>query len=517
MNNSIFSRESLLSSTGILIYLALFTLLLHFYTNAIGGYGYFRDELYYIACSEHLALGYVDQPPLSIYILAINRWLFGDSIFALRLLPAIAAAFTVFLTGLMVRRLGGGRFAQALGAIAVIAAPIQSGYSAIFSMNCFDVLLWAGVAYITIILVKNDNPKLFPILGLLVGLGAFNKISMLWLGCGLFVGLLLTQNRKYLRTKWPWIAGVIGFLIFLPYVIWNMNNDWAHLEFIRNASSRKYGSLTRLDFLVGQVMLESPFTLPLWLTGLAFYFISRDGKPFRFIGYLYAVPFLILLLNRTSKAEYLSSAYPMLFAGGALLAERLAQRRSWRWLKPVSVVALLGSGIAFIPFSLPILPVVSYIRYSNLLGVRPSTSEALELSELPQFYADMFGWEGKAAAVARVYNSLSEEEKSKCAIFADNYGRCGAIDFFGKQYGLPRSIGRHNNYWLWGPRDYTGELVIVLGGDLVDKQEVFEKAEIADTVSCKYCMPYENNLVIYICRNLKTPLKEFWPGLRLYI
>lgn len=517
MNNSSFARESLLSSTGILIYLALFKLLLHLYTNAIGGYGYYRDELYYIACSEHLAFGYVDQPPLSIFILALNRWLLGDSIFALRLLPAIAAAFTVILTGLMVRQLGGGRFAQALGAIAVVAAPIQWGYSAIFSMNCFDVLLWAVGAYVTILLLKRDDPRLFVPLGVIIGLGALNKISMLWFGSALFLGLLLTPSRKYFRTKWPWVAGIIGFLFFLPFIAWNMSNNWAHLEFIHNASTLKYGGLTYIDFLIGQVQLQNPLSLPLWLAGLAFYLFSRDAKPFRLMGIIYVIAFLILFLNRTTKAEYLSSAYPMLFAAGGFSIERFVQGIRWRWLSPVYLGILGIAGIIAVPFALPILPVETYIHYADFMGIRPSTAERHQLAELPQFYADMFGWESKAAAVAKVYNSLSEEDKSKCAIFADNYGRCGAIDFFGKQYGLPKSIGRHNNYWLWGPREYTGELVIVLGGDLEDKQEVFEKVEIADTVSCKYCMPYENNLAIYICRNLKTPFKEFWPRLRIYI
>lgn len=130
--------------------------------------------------------------------------------------------------------------------------------------------------------------------------------------------------------------------------------------------------------------------------------------------------------------------------------------------------------------------------------------------------ADMFGWEQKAEAVAKVFHTLTLEEQARCAIFSDNYGRCAAIDFYGKKYHLPPAIGRHNNYWIRGPGNYTGELMIILGGELRDKQEEFESVVVAETVHCNYCMPYENNLRIYVCRNLKVPLQTLWPQLKAY-
>jgi hypothetical protein len=163
-----------------------------------------------------------------------------------------------------------------------------------------------------------------------------------------------------------------------------------------------------------------------------------------------------------------------------------------------------------------VLPVETYIRYADALGVKPHTPEAKTLAELPQFYADMFGWEEKADAVARAFHALSPSDRAKCAVFADNYGRCAALDFFGARLGLPKSIGRHNNYWIWGSRGYTGELMLILGGDLEDKQRVFAQVEVVGQVDCRYCMPYENGLRIYLCRNLKTPLAQLWPRLKTY-
>ncbi len=515
MRSTIFSRQTLTSGTAVLFGFALVKLLIHFYTNAFAGYGIFRDELYYIACSEHLSAGYVDQPPLSIFILAISRMIFGDSIFALRLLPTIAGAATVFMTGLMTRELGGGRFAQAIASIASIVSLIYLGFDSIYSMNSFDVFLWTWSAYVVILLVKTGDKKFWMELGLILGLGLLNKISVLWLGFGIVVGALLTPERRWLKTEYPYIAGVIAFAFFLPYILWNATHGLAHLEFIRNASAGKYASLNPMTFLSGQVLLQNPVTLLLWLSGLAWMLFSIEGKKFRILAYLYLTAALILILNGHSKAEYLSQAYSMLFAAGAVWFERWASREKLRWMKPAYAI-LLSGGILLAPMALPILPVESYIRYSNALGVTPSSPEAKKLDKLPQFYADMFGWEEKAAAVAKVFHELPPEEQVKCAIFGDNYGRCGAIDFYSKKYNLPKSIGGHNNYWLWGPRGYTGELVIVLGGGLRDKQELFESVTIADTVKNEYGMPYENNLSIYVCRKLKKPLAELWPSSRHY-
>ncbi len=513
MKSKLLSSQMLWSDTAILIYLALIKLALHLVTNLLGGYGYFRDELYYIACSKHMAAGYVDQPPLSLYILALNRALLGDSLFALRFLPAVVGSGTVFISGIMARELGGRRFAQVLAATAALICPSFIAAGTYYSMNCFDLLFWTLTAYATIRLIKTGRPMYWIALGLLLGLGSLNKIGILWLGAGLFVGILLTSQRRWLATRWPWIAGVMVIALFSPFIYWNITHDFAHLEFIRNATSGKYSGLTRMSFILGQMYIQNPVTLPLWLAGLWFFFADREGKKYRPLAWMYVVPFALLILNRHSKPEYLSAAYSMLFAAGSVLFERWLAAPFLRWLNPV-YISLLVLGLVLAPIVLPILPVETYIRYTKVLGIKPSSSENKQLSELHQFYADMFGWEAKAEAVAQVYNRLSPEEKKKCAIFADNYGRCGAIDFFGKAYGLPDTIGRHNNYWIWGPRGYTGELMIILGGALEDKQQKYESVEIAGTVSSKYCMPYENNLRIYLCRKRKVSLQEFWPLLK---
>jgi hypothetical protein len=167
--------------------------------------------------------------------------------------------------------------------------------------------------------------------------------------------------------------------------------------------------------------------------------------------------------------------------------------------------------------ALPVLDVENYVAYSQALGFAPSTDEHKELSELPQFYADMRGWESIVETVASVYDALSPEEQNVAAVFTGNYGEAGAIDLLGRKRGLPVAISGHNNYWLWGPRGWTGEVVIVIGGDKEGLGEIFEEVELAARTDCGYCMPYENDQPVWLCRGLRMSIEELWPKLKHFV
>ena len=502
--------------TVVLILLSLAKLLIHLATNLFGGYGYFRDELYYIACSNHMAWGYVDQPPFSIAVLWLNRHLFGDSLFALRLLPAVAGAASVLLAGLIAKRLGGGRFSQALAACATIVAPLLLFENSIFSMNSFDLLFWTLSFYLVVVIVENQDPKYWLFLGVVLGLGLLNKISVLWLGAGLFIGLLFTRHRKLLLKRGAWLAAGIAFLIFLPHVAWQIANHFPTLEFIRNASASKYVSASPLKMLGEQALQMNPLMLLAWLPGLIYFLVAKPARPFRILPVIYFAVFAILAVNGSSKAEYLGPMFPMLFALGAVAAERFILWLGWRWLKPTLLALLLLSGIVLAPMTLAVLPVERYIAYAQALGMAPSTPERKELAKLPQFYADMFGWEKMTAAVAAAYGTLAPAEKAKCAILANNYGEAGAIDFFGPRYGLPKAICGHNSYWLWGARGATGEVVIRLGGSLEAMKESYADVTQAGLFHDDYCMPYENDMVVWILRGRRSGLQREWDQFKHY-
>jgi hypothetical protein len=494
--------------------MALSKLALHLYTNLFAGYGIFRDELYYLACARHPAAGYVDHPPLSIWILGLVRATLGESIFAIRLLPALFGAATVVVVGLTAREMGGGRFAQALAAGAAAVSLINIGYNVVYSMNALDLLLAALVFYALVRLITSGEARWWMILGLGLGLGLLNKVGMLWIGLGVAAATALTTERRWLETRWPWLGGCLACALFLPYLLWNMTHDWAHLAFIRGAVGGKYSGLDAWDFLAGQVPINNPVTLPVWVGGLLF-FLGRQGRRFRAVGIVFLTAALVLVVNGHSKSEYLAAVLCGAFAAGGVAWERWLEPAGRRWGR-FALAGLVTAGLVLVPVVLPVLPVEIYVRYTRALGIQPSTAEAKELAELPQFYADMFGWEEKAAAVAEVYHALPPEERPLAAIFGSNYGRAGAIDYFGPRYGLPAAIGGHNNYWLWGPGEATGEVVIFIGGSEDDLSPAFESLAQASIARCDYCMPYEKNLPIWVARGLKEPIAEVWRRLGHY-
>ncbi len=516
MASSSTARTTLFSSGALVIgCLAAFLLVFHLLANAFTPYGYFRDELYYLACSHRLAAGYVDHPPLSVWLLALVRTLLGDSLFAIRLVPALALSGTVVITGLMVRQMRGSTWAIILAGLSVILAPIFLGMGTFYSMNSLDILLWSAAAYAVLRMVDDPTPRRWIVLGVLMGLGLLNKVGFLWFGMGLLAGMLLTPLRKQLTTSWPYVAGGIAFVFFLPFIIWNIQHDFAHLEFMRNAVLNKYGGISRSDFLSGAVLMMNPVAVPVWVAGLYYYFASAERRTYRVLGIVFLVTFLILLVNGHSKSEYLAPAFPILLAGGGVALGRLAQRHRWRWV-PIAITGLLVPTIALAPLVVPLLPPADYVNYAAAVGVSAPNSEGKEVAELPQFFADMHGWEELAANVSQVYHALPEIERKRISIHAQNYGEAAALEHYGRQYPLPPVTSGHNNYWLWGYGDSDPEVTIIVGGEREDHLESFEQVDSVAVHRAAYVMPYENNLPIFVCRGLRTPAAEVWPGSKHY-
>jgi hypothetical protein len=493
------------------IVVSVVTLLFHALTAQ--GYGYFRDELYYLACSQHLALGYVDHPPLIAVVTWLTRTLLGDSLYALRFFSAVAAAATVYLSAAIARELGGSRFAQTMAAVAAAVPPVYLAVFSVLSMNALDILLWAIAAWILVRILKGGDPRLWIAFGLVAGLGLQNKLSILFLGFGLVVGLVVTRDWRHLSSPWFWIGGILSLVIFAPHVWWQAANGWPTLEFMENARLNKNLPLSPQAFLGEQVMMMHPLTFPLWLAGLGFFLLARSGRPYRALGWTYLVVLLVMITQR-AKPYYLSPIYPMLFAAGALVLERVASRPRWGWSKVAAPATLVVTGLVLAPLVKPILPVDTYVEYAKRLGQAPRTDERHELGRLPQFLADMHGWPELAATVAAAYQKLPPEDQARACIFAQNYGQAGAIDFFGPEHRLPKAISGHNSYFLWGPGDCDGEVMLVLADDRERVDALFERVEPGALFTCQDCMPYENNLTVWICRGAQISVSELWPRVK---
>ena len=493
-------------------------LLLHFYTNAFAGYGIFRDELYYLACTQRPDLGYVDQPPFSIYVLWFFKLILGKSIFAIRAIVAVAGALTIYFTGLIVRRLGGGSIALLLAGSMVLLTPIYLAMNSYYSMNSLDILLWSMAFYMIIRIIQENKFSDWIILGVIVGLGLLNKISMGWLAAGFAIGLLFSGQRKQILTPRPWLAGFIALLLFSPFIIWNLTHNMAHLEFIHNASQYKYSGISRFDILIGQKDMFNPLVLIVAAAGLVVLYIDKSLRKFNILGTIFIVTVLILVINGHSKPEYLSPAFPPLIAAGCVLLERISRNRWMQWLPFVILFTVFIYGIISIPMAMPILSEEKYIEHAKKLGAQVESNEGKELAQLPQFYADMHGWEEMAATVAQVYHALPDSEKSTTIIFGNNYGEAGAMDYYRDKYDLPLAVSNHNAYWIWGEKllDRPISTVIIIGGHLEDHLKSFDSVEQAAIFTCKYNMPYENNMPIFVARHLKRPLAEIWPHIKHY-
>ena len=377
-------------------------------------------------------------------------------------------------------------------------------------MNAFSQLFWALAALLLAAIIERSRPGLWVGMGIVMGLGLLNKIDFLWLGAGLGLAIVLTPLRKHLATPWPYVAAGIALLLFSPYILWNVTHDFAHLEFIRNASSDKYSGLTALKFLSEQLLLMNPANLMVSLGGLAFLFFSRHGRRFRALGIIFLTALAVLLANPHSKAEYLAPAYVVLLAAGGVAVERLSSRLKGGWFAP-AVGALTGlTSLAILPFAVAVLPVETFIRYETALGIKMESAESLELSALPQHYADMFGWEEWARDVSAVYASIPDGDKPATMVIARNYGEAGALEYYAGKYPVPPVTSTHNNYWIWGYPKGEIRTIIVLGGDEEDHLQACAEVIKAAVHTCRFCMPYENNRPIFICRGLKVSLADIW-------
>lgn len=477
-------------------------------------YGYFRDELYYLACGSHLAWGYVDHPPVIAIIARLTQALFGTSLFAIRFLSALAGGATIVLAGRLARTFGGKRWATVVAALAVAIAPMLQFTFHILSMNAWDVLLWTTVAYMVARILLEDSPRLWLAVGLLVGLGLETKYTMGLLVLGLGAGFVFTSARRNLLDWQLWAGAVMAAVIAAPHVWWQASNGWPTLEFIRNATTLKNADSPWWQFLGEQVSQLHPLNAVLLVAGLVFFFRGGRGR-FRPFGWAYLTVFLVVL-SRQGKPYYLAPIYPLMLAGGSVAIEHvLAARHIWR---RTVVAAMLLTGVVTTPFALPVLPVATYIAYADVLGFKPSSGERQEIGELPQHYADMFGWDSIVATVARVYQSLPADDQARVGIFVPNYGDAGAIDLLGPRLGLHKhAISPHNNYYLWGPGDVSGEILIVVGGELADHQKSYADVRVVDQIDCGRCMPYENHRPVYVVRKPLRSMDEIWRSAKKFI
>jgi hypothetical protein len=470
-------------------------------------YGYFRDELYVLAMSQHPGFGYVDVPPLVPWIALIPRFLTGNALWAIHVISALVCAGTIILTGLMARLLGGTGWVQGLAALGSATALVLMANGSIYTYDVFDGFWWALVATILIVLLRDEHPRRWLAFGLVAGLGLLTKETILFWGFALIVGLLLTRQRRLLFTRWTAFGGLIAFAFVLPFLIWNAFNGWASVQYWAGYSQNHSAGESPLAFLPNQILIMNPLSVLLWGAGL-WYFFSARGVRYRVFGWAYLILF-VLFIAIQGKSYFLAPAYPPLFAGGAVLVGTWRVR--WRRLVAVYPVVLAISGVLLAPAAMPVLPPSVYAQiYGKSSGSSGAQQEAGDSYGLPQSLADRFGWEEQVALIAQVYHGLPMDEQRVACIATANYGEAGALVQFGGRYHLPPPISGHNAFYLWGPQGCTGQVVITINVSPQDAAQWFSSVTLAARTSCAACVDFENHAPILILRQPKAPFAVIW-------
>ncbi len=488
----------------------LATFVVHFVRA--GQYGYQRDELYFISCARHLAWGYVDQPPLIAVIAKISLGLFGDSLYAIRLLPALAAAAIVVLTGRLARRLGGGLAAQMLAMLGIALAPFYLAVGNLLTMNAFEPLLWAGAAYLFLKASEEDSLPVWASLGLVCGLGLIDKYSMFFFIGASLIALALTPMRRVLLRPGIFVAAAIAAAIVAPTLVWQARHGWPQVELLRAAAAQKNVSPGPLDFFLQQVLMMSPVTAPLWIAGLVSLIRGRSGL--RWYGFAYAILSGIYLLLG-AKVYYLAPIYPVLFAAGSIPVAAFVAR--WSAVRYAYPALLFVAGIAIAPEAYPLLPLPQFLQYQRFLDFRGIKMEKHPEGAVPQHFADMLGWDALVKSLALAYDTLTPEEQRQAVILTRDYGQASAVDFLGPHYGLPRAISGHNNYYFYGTRGASGNLVLAVGVPEAQLRREFAAVRRVGLYHDAFVLPDDNNLPIYACSGPIRPLAVWWPSMKRFI
>lgn len=492
------------------VILGLATLAIHLLAN--GGYGFFRDELYFIVCGRHPAWGYVDQPPLVPLIAAASYAASGGILTLFRLAPALAMAATAALTAEFARALGGGRFAQGLAGLCVLASPVYLVLGVIFTTDMLQPLFWLLLGWFLVRLGRTGDGRWWLAFGAVLGLGLWGKYLIGFYAAALILGLLATPLRRRLLTPWPYAGAALALVVSLPNLVWQYAHGWPFLDVAAALAGHKNRVLTPVTFFAQQIFAMGPLIAPVWLAGLWAFAV----RPAEAAARAFPLAFLVmaaLVVAGHGKVNYFVAIYPALLAGGAVFLEARFGARA----RAAALALIAAEGAAFAPLALPILPEEAAIRYFGDLDINPSLTAAENHKEgrMEQQFGDMHGWPELAAKVAKVYWALPPAERAKAVFLGRNYGDAAAVDVFGAKLGLPPAISGHNNFYLWGPQGADGSVVITLGGDPEWFAERFRSVEIVGHTDNPYAQPVERQ-PIYLLRGARQPLPAMWRDFKRY-
>jgi 4-amino-4-deoxy-L-arabinose transferase-like glycosyltransferase len=475
-----------------------------------GRYGFHRDELLSYSNAMHLDWCYVVYAPLTAWLARAELVVFGTSLVGYRLLPAVSVGLVSVLAGLMARAMGGGKRAMLVAAVAAgIAGPTCFGGSFLSYMS-FDILWWVLVAWATARLLQTDDARWWIVIGAGIGLGLLTKYTILFFVAGLLVGMLLTPNRRYFRSGWFWCGVGVALVMALPVIVWQFQHHFVALAWMKSIHARDVAGGMTDHFISSQFWnTTSPVTVPIWCAGLWFLFATPGGKPFRMLGWMYVITLILFVVAR-GRDYYIAPAYPMLMAAGAAWGERWVDSKSpyaQRRIKRALRISFTVSALAVFALTLPIAPIQSaWWRLADATANHQSFSMQI-------------GWPELAATVAHVRDSLPSEERSSVGVLAADEGQAGAVNLYGRPYGLGEAISGMNSNWLRGYGNPPPQTVIAVGFKKEELDKIFASCEVAAQLSNPYGvvnLTLRDRDQVYVCRNIREPWPEFWKNFQYY-
>ena len=485
-------------------------LALHITTAVITPYGPHRDEFLYLAMGEHLRLWGMDFPPAIALLAQLMRHTVGVGVAALRLVPALFSTVLVVLAALSARELGGGRYAQGLAALSVIASAAFLRSGALFQPVVLDQLAWTVVLFALLKLARTGDARWWILVGVSGGLGLLTKFSIGIIGVGVLAALIILPERRWLATRWPWMAALLAILIGSPSIVGQIRTGWPAILYARELGAEQLAHVTVGGFFESQLSMLGPSAF-LALAGL---WELLHRARFRMVA-VSCLGALVILLVLHGKAYYLLPVYPLLFGSGAEWAERvsdyLAHRRGRSSVRALIAVVILAYGAFALPFGLPVLAPEVMARYATLGPGGMVTTNTGQTLQLPQDYADMLGWPERVEAVAHVYNSLPPDARVKAVIAADNYGEAGAVDYYGPAMRLPHAICTCGSYWFFGAGKLPGEVLVTIGIDESDLRKFYGNVQPAGRIDGKWAVPEERDAPLYVATEPVMTLQQLWP------
>lgn len=461
-----------------------------------GGYGYHRDELYFLAAGHHLAWGYADQGPLTPLIARAMSEVAPDSLTVLRVPSAFAAAGTVLLTALLARELGGSRRAESIAALVAAVSSVVLFTGHLLSTSTFDLLCWTAVTWLVVRAVRRRDDRLWIPAGLVLGLGLLNKPLPAFLALGVLAGVVVAGPRRLLRSRHVWIGAGLALALWVPWLVWQARHGWPQVDVSRSiaaggsASSEPWWAVVPF-----QVLLVSPLLAPVWIAGLVRLFRDPAVREVRFLGWTWVV-LAVAFMATGGKPYYLAGLLPLLVAAGAGAVDTWLRRDVRGVRAPTFGAAVVVSAAVGAVIALPVLP----------------ASSADPVIALNGDVGETIGWRDLVRTVSDVRRDLPARPEP--VILTANYGEAGAVDRYGPAFGLPRAVSGHNAFGYWAHPGGRRGPVIAVGLSAPDLAQLARCRTVARVDNSAAVDNDERRAPVAVCRGPERPWSRVWPALR---